>query len=261
MISPLKLKSLPKKTRHRKIALILQGMEEELRRGGEIEEEYLHQILLILSQDDLPAQLGSVALSSLNSLSQGDKEGLLWLCNRCRHALLGFYNIPQGDWDLLYPAQCRQEREIELGSLYLDEIRSPFNIGSIFRTAEAFGISRIYLSPGTASPKHPRALRTSMGCIERIPWEYKTLEQVPSGIPIFALETGGTGISLFSFPPKGMAVIGNEELGISPEARKLVSASYGIVSIPQTGTKGSLNLSVAFGILAYSWFKSLNPVL
>jgi TrmH family RNA methyltransferase len=134
---------------------------------------------------------------------------------------------------------------------YAEDIRSPFNLGSIFRTAEAFGAERLFLSPLCTPPEHPRAVRSSMGCIDYLPWERKSLEDLPSDIPVFALETGGTPIEEFDFPPKGIVIIGSEELGVSPEA--LERADYGRVSIPMRGIKASLNVGVAFGILMQAW--------
>ena len=94
-----------------------------------------------------------------------------------------------------------------------------------------------------------------MGCIEALGWERRSLDDLPHGLPIFALETGGTPISEFSFPPQGICLIGSEELGLSPQA--LDRAEYGRVSIPMKGLKASLNVGVAFGVLLASWTQSV----
>ena len=94
-----------------------------------------------------------------------------------------------------------------------------------------------------------------MGCIETLGWERKALGDLPRGIPVFALETGGTPISDFSFPKQGICLIGSEELGLSPEA--LDRADYGHVSIPMKGLKASLNVGVALGVLLASWTQSV----
>ena len=70
-------------------------------------------------------------------------------------------------------------------------------------------------------------------------------------------KTGGIPINDFSFPRQGTVIIGSEELGISPEAKSIVEESAGIVTIPTYGAKGSLNVSVAFGILMYYWYHSV----
>jgi TrmH family RNA methyltransferase len=70
---------------------------------------------------------------------------------------------------------------------------------------------------------------------------------------IFALETGGTTLTEFRFPPAGLILIGSEELGLSPEALALAQNSQGRVSIPMSGAKRSLNVAVAFGIVMWHW--------
>ena len=259
MISPEKLASLPVKTRNRKIALLLQGSEEKIKAEGSCDRIYLNKIVNLLAEKDLPSGAGEKARAALGSGEDPNLEKILWLCNRTRHAILGHYNIPQADWDFTARDAILSERtRTGKREVYLDEIRSPYNVGSIFRTAESFGFSGIYLAPGTASPEHPRALRTSMSCTEIIPWEYAEIGGIPEELPVFALETGGTPLAEFSFPERGIVIVGNEELGVSPEGRERALSSLGLVTIPQNGRKGSLNLSTAFGILAYSWFEFFN---
>ena len=139
--------------------------------------------------------------------------------------------------------------------VYAEDIRSPFNIGSIFRTAEAMGAEKVFISPNCVDPEQPRAIRSGMGCIETLGWEQKTLDELPQDLPVFVLETGGTPIEEFEFPEKGICIIGSEELGVSPQAIK--RAEYGCVSIPMKGLKASLNVGVAFGILMQKWVESL----
>ena len=143
--------------------------------------------------------------------------------------------------------------------VYAEDIRAPFNLGSIFRTAEAFGAEKLLLSEGCVSPEQPRAQRSAMGCTHFLPWEYCSLESLPADLPVFALETGGTPITSFSFPKHGIVLLGSEELGLSAEALKRVSA--GIVSIPMKGIKASLNVAVAFGILMQCWIASLKDAV
>jgi TrmH family RNA methyltransferase len=135
--------------------------------------------------------------------------------------------------------------------VYLEDIRSPFNVGAMFRCAESFGVEKIWLSPLCADPNHPRAARTAMGCVGVLPW--KRLELAKTGGPFFALETGGIPLEEFSFPRQGVLIAGSEELGVSPAALAAADASLGRVSIPTFGAKGSLNVSVAFGIVMHAW--------
>ena len=166
------------------------------------------------------------------------------------------------------------KRQIFAGvRIYLDEIRSPFNIGAIFRSAESFGVEKICLSPLCADPNHRRAQRTAMGCVSIMPWarmEDNPFSEQPnvcgindnSGffspeIPVFALETGGKKPEEFTFPAQGIMIVGSEEFGVSPSALAYADASLGRLSIPVFGVKGSLNVSVAFGIAMHAWARSM----
>ena len=135
--------------------------------------------------------------------------------------------------------------------VYAEDIRSPFNVGSIFRTAEAMGCEKVYISPNCTNPEQTKAVRSGMGCIETLGYTRCSLDELPADKPVFVLETGGTPIKEFKFPKEGIVIIGSEELGVSPEALKRATA--GTVSIPMTGLKASLNVGVAFGILMQEW--------
>ena len=144
--------------------------------------------------------------------------------------------------------------------VYAEDIRSPFNCGSIFRTAEAMGAEKVLISPMCIDPNHPKALRSGMGCIETIGFERKSVEELvqfskENDLPIFVLETGGISIEEFKFPHRGICIIGSEELGVSPQA--LSAATYGRVTIPMKGLKASLNVGVAYGILMQAWVSQL----
>jgi RNA methyltransferase, TrmH family len=178
--------------------------------------------------------------------------------NRIRHILATQVGKQTADWDLIESggALSQTARDIQEGMwLYLEDVRSPFNIGSIFRSAESFCIEHIYISPLCASPEHTRAERSSMGCTTAIPWSASTLEKLEG--PVFALETGGTPIEDFRFPAKGIMIIGSEELGVSAESLERADASLGRLSIPMYGAKGSLNVAVATGIALQAWTTAL----
>ena len=210
------------------------------------------------------------------TLTTGDYRVLF---NMLRHALYRQSGVQPSEWDLIAPGlrygtSLPDVPEPETGTqrgeppaaipvtrpfyqgvyVYAEDIRAPFNLGSIFRTAEAFGAEKLLLSEGCVSPEQPRAQRSAMGCTRFLPWGYCPLEALPNGLPVFALETGGTPITSFSFPKHGIVLLGSEELGLSAEALKRVSA--GIVSIPMKGIKASLNVAVAFGILMQYWVAS-----
>lgn len=191
--------------------------------------------------------------SSLSVLKTVSAAEILRLCNHARHALVHATGVLPADWDFVHPVTgLPEERKFRSGMMvFAEDLRSPFNMGSVFRTAEAFGAEKILISPGCVSPEHSRSQRSAMGCVEYIPWERRTLAGLPPEIPVFALETGGTDIGSFAFPRQGVVIIGSEELGVSPEA--LDRATYGRVSIPMTGIKASINVGVAFGILMFAW--------
>ncbi len=198
------------------------------------------------------------------------------LFNTLRHALYRKTGVQPSEWDLIapglrygmelpetptaaHPADGTMSDSIPAAArpffpgiyVYAEDIRAPFNLGSIFRTAEAFGAEKLLLSEGCVSPEQPRAQRSAMGCTRFLPWEYCSLDALPPDMPVFALETGGTAITSFHFPRQGVVLVGSEELGLSAEALKRVTA--GIVSIPMKGVKASLNVAVAFGILMQYW--------
>jgi TrmH family RNA methyltransferase len=179
-----------------------------------------------------------------------------------RFALMESLGLSPADWDFYDPETSSLSRDAATllpMRIYIDDVRSPFNVGSIFRTAEAFGAEQVYLSEYTARPDHKRALRTSMGCTDVLPWritELTALDPAERGV-LFALELGGTAIDEFEFPDSGTVVIGSEELGVSPELRSMAAREGGIVSIPLSGAKASLNVAVAFGILMQHWHASI----
>lgn len=147
--------------------------------------------------------------------------------------------------------------------LYLDDVRSPFNVGAIFRAADSFAVRGIFLSEGCASPEHPRAARASMGTVNVIPWQRASVPEAAAaasaggGASLFAVETGGTPLAQFRFPCGGLAIVGAEELGVSGEALALAEQSAGRVTVPTAGIKGSLNVAVATGIVLYQWWQQV----
>ncbi len=141
----------------------------------------------------------------------------------------------------------------------LDNIRSIYNVGSIFRTAASVGVSKLHLCGMTATPENPRLAKTAIGAEELVAWEYRhnALHAAKSlqdeGFSLWSIEGGEEATSLFDAKPpqnkqKLMLIIGNELAGIDPE---IMEISERILYIPMQGGKESLNLTVAFGIAAY----------
>ncbi|MFO7731427.1 MAG: TrmH family RNA methyltransferase [Spirochaetia bacterium] len=257
MISLRKLRSLPPKTRIRKIITMLEELESQLKHGEVPDSYYIREVLQLLEGDDkvLSAELRG-EVGRLIQLPVELSEAFLHSLHNVRYGIMAALGIVPADWDFFDPESGLLSRSSDAVlpiSLYLDDVRSPYNVGSIFRTAEAFGVRQLYLSAFTADPEHKRALRTSMGASSVVPWRRESLEAVAESQPVFALELGGTDIEEFPFPSEGVAVLGSEELGISPEARRIAEQSAGIVSIPLRGAKGSLNVAAACGILLQAW--------
>ena len=139
----------------------------------------------------------------------------------------------------------------------LDNIRSCENVGSIFRTADGAGVSKLYLCGITPRPPHPKISKTALGADTYIPWEYykqtwRLIERLKKdGYQVLALEKTRNAKSIFSLKLKGdkaALVIGNEVSGLSPE---ILRRSNQVVTIPMHGQKESLNVAVAFGIAVY----------
>ena len=272
MIEPSKLFQLSGGQKRRKLALTFGALERDIagipEKGMEYSfkqmsrAEYTKTITKILLQDP---KLPLGAAEEINQLLNAEPFDELRLCNCARNHLLAIIGTFPAEWDLVIAPHANpydengviKEREFFPGMcVYAEDIRSPFNIGSIFRTAEGMGAEKVIISPFCVDPNQSRAIRSGMGCIETMGWEQIPVEELPDDIPVFALETGGTDIEEFVFPEKGICIIGSEELGVSPQA--LNKATYGRVSIPMKGLKASLNVGVAFGILMQKWVEYIN---
>jgi RNA methyltransferase, TrmH family len=266
MFIPRRLAKLNPRHRMRKAALMIQGAERKLRAGNpgpadpsnrQNAADLLALMEFLSSDGELPAPVRAAAGKALVSASpvseDGRREGLERAANDLRHAILAEIGAPMADWDMIDPGSGLLDpgsRNVLPGLiLYLEDIRSPFNVGTIFRTAEAFGVERILVSPRCADPLHPRSLRSSMGCVGLMPWE--RLDSAPGLEEAFALELGGDTIDDFAFPPRGVCVLGNEEMGVAPET--VAACGLGRVSIPMSGAKASLNVAVAAGICLHAW--------
>ena len=263
MISIKKLRSLPRKTRLRKIVLLLQGEEQDLERGREPHREYLDSLCTVLVHDEgcgRSVREAAGACQLLCASAESDSSAIRRQVNRIRHSLLQLLGAEPAEWDLLVADTERLDaaaRTVLPIQLYLEEIRSPFNVGAIFRSSEAFGVGSLLLSKHTASPLHPRAVKSARGAISIMPWRFAQLQEIRDQEGIFALELGGTSLEEFRFPERGIMLVGSEELGLSPESLALASAKAGRVSIPMSGAKRSLNVSVAVGIVLQAWHARL----
>lgn len=145
----------------------------------------------------------------------------------------------------------------------LDNVRSMHNVGSVFRTADAFLLGGVYLCGYTPRPPHRDIQKTALGATESVAWSYyESAEDAvkhlqAGGYRVWAVEQASESTSLQTFAPppgeKTAVVFGNEVEGVAPEVMALCD---GVLEIPQWGTKHSLNVSVAAGIVLWEIRKS-----
>ena len=146
----------------------------------------------------------------------------------------------------------------------LDNVRSLHNIGSVFRTSDAFRIECIYLCGITATPPHPEMHKTALGAEFTVDWKYvnNAVEAVDNlrqeGYVVYSVEQAENSIMLedlkLDCDKRYAVVLGNEVKGVQQE---VIDHSDGCIEIPQYGTKHSLNVSVTAGIVIWDLFKQL----
>jgi tRNA G18 (ribose-2'-O)-methylase SpoU len=147
--------------------------------------------------------------------------------------------------------------------IVLENIRSLHNIGSVFRTADAFRVEKIYLCGITATPPHKDIRKTALGATESVNWEYRKdclslIADLRKTHHCMAVEQAVGATQLNAFEPAAgkpyVFVFGNEVKGVSQE---VVNACHGVLEIPQTGTKHSLNIAVSAGVAVWDFWSKL----
>jgi len=143
--------------------------------------------------------------------------------------------------------------------LVLDNIRSLHNVGSVFRSADGFGIEKIWLCGYTGTPPNPEIRKTALGATDTVAWEYRKnisellSELIAEGYTCIAVEQTDKSQQLADFVPdeqrKYAFILGNEVEGVQQAVLDVCESG---IEIPQFGTKHSLNVSVAAGILMYA---------
>jgi len=149
-------------------------------------------------------------------------------------------------------------------AIVLDNVRSLHNVGSVFRTADAFLVQKIYLCGITACPPHPEIHKTALGAENTVEWVYyedtcEALKNLKSeSFRLLAIEQAEGSVLLNDFVPnkhkKYALVFGNEVKGVSQNAIDICDSC---IEIPQFGTKHSLNVSVTSGIVVWDFFYKL----
>ncbi|MGB4405737.1 MAG: TrmH family RNA methyltransferase [Sphaerochaeta sp.] len=265
MITIAKLKTLKDRTCVRKCALLFHEQSQRILQGNEPDRVYISDLCSLFVSQQFLSVLDDEQLRDVKNLSSGlfsaSASSLPFILEDLHHGLLSALGSEPSDWDFVdrQGALDASLREVLPHILVLDRLRSPFNVGSIFRSADSFGIEQIWLVEGTASVTHPRAVKSARGCVDTVPYQWFSesalIEKLSSSsMPLFALELGGADLETFPFPTSGAAIIGSEEMGVSPAFLSLCEGSLGRVSIALGGTKGSLNVSVASGIMLQKWY-------
>ena len=149
-------------------------------------------------------------------------------------------------------------------TIVLDNVRSMHNVGSVFRTCDAFLVEKIYLCGFTPTPPHREIQKTALGATESVAWE--AIAETPllinklkqEGYLVYAVEQTHNSIALNQFTPtkdsKIALVFGNEAEGVSEET---ILACDGAIEIPQFGSKHSFNISVSAGIVLWDIFNKM----
>ncbi|PRP67584.1 RNA methyltransferase [Nonlabens agnitus] len=166
--------------------------------------------------------------------------------------------------DRLSPDRFRESEKTPL-IIVLDNVRSLNNVGSVFRSADAYRVEKIYLCGITAQPPHREIRKTALGATESVAWEYventidviKTLND--AGYTTCAIEQAERSQNLYNFSlskgDKVAVVLGNEVKGVQQD---VVDACKEVIELDQFGTKHSLNISVCAGIVMYDIFNKIS---
>ncbi len=170
---------------------------------------------------------------------------------------------PLATWDTQGVAPCPPASPpVRQVAVVLDNVRSAWNVGAIFRTADGLGVAHVYLCGITPTPEHPGVHKTALGAEAAVPWSSapNTADVVrrlrAEGWPIWALEQAPGARPLDDVPPvpeKLALIVGNEVCGVGPDLFPLCDA---IVCLPMRGVKRSLNVEVAAAIALWAFMTS-----
>ncbi|MDZ4181447.1 MAG: TrmH family RNA methyltransferase [Candidatus Cloacimonadaceae bacterium] len=240
--------------RRKALIKLIHALEDALTDAERREEIKRHLIACVALLE--PSEAGDFAVLARELAGTDDPHSILrvihpWLDQELRDQdlrVLKCDGLHQAA-ELIYP----DARAI---IVILDNLRSVFNVGSIFRTAECLALGGVWLCGITPTPAHPAMKKTSRDTCERVAWQHfdstnaAVLKASAEGYRVCALETVSTAISVYDYAPKLplALVIGNEALGISADVLKLCEEH---IHLPVQGWKNSLNVGVAFAVAAY----------
>ncbi len=172
--------------------------------------------------------------------------------------------LKNSELDRISIEEFKKSKKIPI-TILLENIRSAHNIGSVFRTADSFLINQIILCGISAQPPNKDIRKTALGSSESVEWKYEKNIEVAiqklkdEGNKIISIEQTTNSISLENFKPsnnsKYAIIFGNEVNGIE---QRTIDLSDMAIEIPQYGTKHSLNISVAAGIIIWNIFSKIN---
>ncbi|EGF54704.1 RNA methyltransferase, TrmH family [Bacteroides fluxus YIT 12057] len=204
-----------------------------------------------------------VGIDTFSTVINRDINGKKYLCNLNHRLSSVMRKLKITELNRISVEEFKEARKLPL-VIVLDNIRSLHNIGSVFRTSDAFRIECIYLCGITATPPHPEMHKTALGAEFTVDWKYvnNSVEAVDNlkkeGYVVYSVEQAEGSIMLDELTldktKKYAIVMGNEVKGVQQE---VIDHSHGCIEIPQYGTKHSLNVSVTAGIVIWDLFKKL----
>lgn len=255
--APAKFKALPATSQIKAIIRMIYALED-------LHNDTLSQALL-LEQIHLCASWVSAAIPTyiqdfLDSCVPGNANRQITLCAAACSAAMGESrrdcDIRLREGDGPRPINIAAYKRAQSTIVILSDLRSAFNVGTIFRGADCLAISQLWLCGITATPDNPALRKTAMGTDEHVDWRFcarteDALDQAQAeGYRIVALETAVSAESVFAWQPRFplALVLGNEALGLSSEV--LARCEFAL-ELPVMGWKNSLNVGVAFTAAAY----------
>lgn len=246
MLTLKKIRTLKPRVQLRKVGSLL--YQESL--APCLDDEYLDGLARVVCESPVVEDDEKPALMRMIARYKATRDPLV--AKDVYYLVLRLLGEEPADWDVVAEdgRLDSSSRVVRPHSLFLDRVRAPYNIGAVFRSAESFCVDHVYLRQGCGDLDSPRCMRTSRGTVDLVPHSVVDDLSVLEGRTVFALELGGVPLEEFDFPDDGICVLGSEEDGVSPDALALCSSR---VSIEQFGAKGSINVSVAAGILLHAW--------